>query len=79
MTVPVPVDRASLRALAESTGGTAFTATSAGELTKVYADIGSQVGFTTEQRPVTDRVVGVALAVALLTALASLAWFARLP
>src|SRR3954447_606048 len=39
--VPVPVDRDALKAIADSTGGAFFSATSAAELQKVYADIGS--------------------------------------
>lgn len=78
-TVPVPVDAASLARLAGSTGGTAFTARSGAELSEVYADIGSQVGTTTEEREVTDRVAGVALALVLAAVTAALVWGARLP
>ena len=56
--IAVPVDRAALRALAEATGGTAYEAESGDALEEVYADIGSQVGTTTEQREVTARWTG---------------------
>lgn len=75
----VPVEVEDLREIAEATGGAAYQAETAGELEGVYADIGSSVGFELEQREVTDRFVGVALASLLLSALGSLAWFGRLP
>jgi Ca-activated chloride channel family protein len=77
--IPVPVDRPALERLAETTGGTAFTAESGEELTAVYDDIGSQVGTTTDRREVTAAVTGVALALAIGAAVASLVWSARLP
>ncbi len=75
----VPVDEPSLRRLAAATDGSAFSAQSEQELSAVYDDIGSQVGSTTETREVTASVAGVALALALAGAAASLVWGARLP
>ncbi len=77
--VPVPVDGPALERLAESTGGSSFTAESGEELAAVYDDIGSQVGTTTERREVTAGVTGVALALGIGAAVASLVWGARLP
>ena len=77
--VPVPVDQASLDALAQSTGGVGYAADSAEALDEVYADIQSSIGFTTEQRDVTSYVIAVALLLGLLSAALSLRWFARLP
>lgn len=77
--IPVPVDRPALERLAEATGGTPFTAESGEELAAVYEDIGSQVGTTTERREVTAAVTGLALALGVAAAVASLAWGARLP
>ncbi len=77
--IPVPVDAPALARFAESTGGSAFEAESGEELSEVYDDIGSQVGTVTERREVTDRIVGVGLGLALLAALGSLVWGARLP
>ena len=77
--IPVPVDRPALERLAETTGGTSFTAESGEELAAVYEDIGSQVGTTTERREVTAAATGVALALAVGAAVASLLWGARLP
>jgi Ca-activated chloride channel family protein len=77
--VPVPVDIDGMRQLAQSTGGSAFTAQSGDELRKVYADIGKQVGTTTRRKEVTDAVTGVGLVLALLAGAGSLAWTSRLP
>jgi Ca-activated chloride channel family protein len=77
--IPVPVDGPALERLADSTGGSSFSAESGEELSAVYDELGSQVGSTTEQREVTAEVTGVALALALGAAAASLAWGARLP
>ncbi|MGI8536491.1 MAG: VWA domain-containing protein [Mycobacteriales bacterium] len=77
--IPVPVDRAALDRFARATGGTSFAAESGSELSEVYADIGSQVGTTTERREVTDAVTGVGLGLALLAAVGSLVWSSRLP
>jgi Ca-activated chloride channel family protein len=75
--VPVPVDAQSLADLAEDTGGRAYTAESADELSEVYADIGSTVGTTTELQEVTARVAGLALLAAFAAAVTSLLWSSR--
>jgi Ca-activated chloride channel homolog len=45
----------------------------------VYADIGSSIGFRTEEREVTSAVLALALLTAFAAAAGSLAWFSRLP
>ena len=77
--VPVPVDTAALETLATATGGEAYTAESASELQEVYADIGDQVGTTTEREDVSSAFAGMALLVTLGAAGGSLAWSPRLP
>ena len=77
--IAVPVDTPALEELATSTGGQAYTAESGEELADVYADIGEQVGTTTERREVTAGFVGIALLAALAAAGASLAWSSRMP
>ncbi len=77
--IPVPVDRQALRVIADQTGGSFFTATTASELKKVYTDIGSSIGFDIEQREITQWFVAAALLAMLATAAMSLAWFNRLP
>lgn len=77
--VPVPVDEASLARLAESARGTAYVARTGDELSQVYDDIGSSIGWTTEEREVTTWVATLALLLGLLAAGLSLRWFSRLP
>jgi Ca-activated chloride channel homolog len=75
----VPVDPAALAELAAGTGGEAYTAATDDELADVYEDIGSSVGYRTEEREITGWVLGAALIAALIAAVTSLRWFARLP
>ncbi|GAB3824075.1 VWA domain-containing protein [Kribbella italica] len=77
--IPVPVDAESLQGLAETTSGSFYAAESNEELRDVYSDLQSSIGWTTEEREITNLVAGVALAAALLAGLASLLWFSRLP
>ena len=65
--------------LAEQTDGSAFEAATAKELRKVYADIGSSVGYRTEKREITSWFVGLGLFFGLAAAASSLVWFSRLP
>ena len=65
-TVPVPVDRASLEDLADGTGGSYSEAASAAELEDVYADIGSQIGYTTEPKDISPWFVRAGVVLALL-------------
>lgn len=77
-TIPVPVDKASLKKIADDTGGTFFSAESAGKLQTVYEDIGTQIGYTTEFQPITTRFVGIGLIFAFASAAAALFWTNRL-
>jgi len=77
--VSVPVNRPALAQIADATGGRAFEAATAKELRRVYADIGSSIGFRTEQREITSWLVGLALVFALAAAGGSLLWTSRLP
>ncbi len=77
--IAVPVNREKLQAIADGTGGQFFTASSTGELAQVYEDIGSQISFETVKDEIAPSWVGLGLTLLLLSALLSLAWFARLP
>jgi Ca-activated chloride channel homolog len=77
-TVPVPVDRASLEELADETGGSYSEAASVEELEEVYADIGSQIGYTTELQDVSPWFVRAGVLLALLGVGLSLLWTNRL-
>jgi Ca-activated chloride channel homolog len=74
----VPADKTTLKALADDTGGSFHTAASAEELRSVYANIGSQIGYTTTHRSISGRYLDVGLLLALAAAAASLLWAGRL-
>ncbi|HEX6358063.1 VWA domain-containing protein [Actinophytocola sp.] len=76
---PAPVNGETLREVADRTGGSYHEAATAGELREVYADIGSSVGYRTEQQDISDRFIGIGLLLGLATASTSLLWFSRLP
>jgi Ca-activated chloride channel homolog len=77
-TVPVPVDRATLEDIADETGGSYSEAASLAELEDVYADIGSQIGYTTEPKDISPWFVRGGVVLALLGAALSLFWTNRL-
>ena len=77
-TVPVPVDRATLEDIADQTGGSYSEAASAAELEQVYADLGSQIGYTTEPQDISPRFVRGGVVLVLLGAVLSLFWTNRL-
>ncbi|NMO51751.1 VWA domain-containing protein [Actinoplanes sp. TBRC 11911] len=75
----VPVDGETLRTVASATGGDFFEAGNIDELREAYGNIGSSIGTQSERQDVSARFIGAGLVLALLAALASLLWFARLP
>ena len=77
-TIPVPADKAALRQLAQATGGSFHTATSRGELESVYKNIGSQIGYTTEQRDISWRFLLAGLLFLLVAGGTSMLWAGRL-
>lgn len=76
---PVPVNVEELALLAEQTGGTAFTAESASDLERVYAELGSTIGYDEEPRDVSYRFVAAAFIVLVIAGGLSLRWFNRIP
>jgi Ca-activated chloride channel family protein len=77
-TVPVPVDRSTLKKIADDTGGSYSEAASAAQLQKVYEDLGSQIGYTTEPKDISPWFVRSGVLLALLGAVMSLIWTNRL-
>ena len=77
-TVPVPVDRATLKDIADQTGGSYHEAASASELQEVYADLGSQIGYTTQPKDISTWFVRAGVLLALVGAALSLLWTNRL-
>lgn len=74
----VPPDPASLRQIAQLSGGRAQTAASAADLSAVYQKLGSQVGRKKEPREITAGFAGAGLALLALGTTLSLRWFGRL-
>jgi Ca-activated chloride channel family protein len=77
-TIPVPADRDALQQLAVQTGGTFHTAASVQELERVYANIGSQIGYTTQHRDISWRFLAVGVFVLLAAAGSAMLWSGRL-
>ncbi|MEJ7765149.1 MAG: VWA domain-containing protein [Acidimicrobiales bacterium] len=75
----VPPDPETLQAVAERTGGKFYDAPSAGELRKVYEDIGSKIGKRKERKDATHLPLGAGVGFLLVSAALSLAWQQKLP
>ena len=76
--IPVPVAPEPLKALAEGTGGKAFTAESAGQLNKVYEELGSAIGQDTELAEIGWRWTLGGFALLLVAGGLSTWWFRRM-
>ncbi len=74
----VPVDRAALAQLAETTGGFFYEAASAKELKRVYDDMGSSLGHRVVPVELTRWFAAAGLGLALLAGVFSLLWTPRL-
>ncbi|MGH2898187.1 MAG: VWA domain-containing protein [Solirubrobacteraceae bacterium] len=77
-TRPVPPDPSESREVAEISGGRAYTADTAKDLSAVYDALGSRIGYRDEQREITAAFTGGALVLLAGGALLSLLWFRRL-
>ena len=77
-TVPVPPDPIESEAVAQVSGGKAYTADTAKNLSAVYEQLGSRIGTRKEPREVTAAFSGGALALLAAGAGLSLFWFRRL-
>ena len=60
--IDVPADTETMAAVARISGGRYFQATSAGQLSSVYNDIQTTIGYTTQQHDTTTGALGLALA-----------------
>ena len=76
---PVPVDHEEMQSIAAATNGEYFAAATAEQLTKVYENIGSDVGYEKADREVTARFAGYGLALAVLAALGAISLGAKWP
>jgi Ca-activated chloride channel family protein len=77
-TVPVPVDRSTLKNIADKTGGSYHEAATAQELEQVYKDLGSQIGYANEPKDISPWFVRGGVLFALIGAGLSLLWTNRL-
>jgi len=75
---PVPPDPSESREVAEISGGRAYTADTASNLSDVYRALGSRIGYRDEKQEITAAFSGGALALLAGGALLSLLWFRRL-
>ncbi|GAB3663817.1 VWA domain-containing protein [Actinocorallia lasiicapitis] len=78
-TTTVDVNKPALKLLAVQTDGKAYEAEDSGELSDVYRNIGTSLGFRVEQKDVSGWFLGIGLILAVLTGGLSLLWFSRLP
>jgi Ca-activated chloride channel family protein len=76
-TVPVPPDPNQSHDVAQLSGGRAYTAQTAANLSDVYKQLGSRIGHRKQRREVTAAFTGSALALLAAGALLSLYWFRR--
>uniref|UniRef100_A0A831TAW0 VWA domain-containing protein n=1 Tax=Thermorudis peleae TaxID=1382356 RepID=A0A831TAW0_9BACT len=75
----VGLDEATLRQIAEMTGGRYFYAAETTELEEIYAGLGSQVRWVEERTEITALVTGAGALFLIAGGLLSLRWFQRLP
>ncbi|GAA3206041.1 VWA domain-containing protein [Actinocorallia longicatena] len=78
-TTTVDVNKPELRRLAVSTQGKAYEAEDSGELSEVYRNIGTSLGYRLEDRDISGRFLGAGLILIILSGGLSLLWFSRLP
>ena len=78
-TVNVPPDTETLAAIAETTGGRAFEAPTAHDLSQIYSSLGSRIGYTTEEREVTQWFAAAGLVLVVAGAGLAAHWFNRFP
>ncbi len=79
VTLDVPPDTKTLAQIAEVTGATAFDAATAQDLSAVYDNLQSRIGYTQETQEVTFAFAAVALVLVVAGAGLSAMWFGRLP
>jgi Ca-activated chloride channel family protein len=77
--IKVPPSPATLRQIAQTSGGKSFTAASASDLSQVYKHLGSLLGSKSEDREITDVFAGGAALLLLVGGGMSMFWFRRLP
>jgi Ca-activated chloride channel homolog len=79
VTLDVPPDTETLAQIAEITSATAFDAPTADDLSAVYENLQSRIGYTQEEQEVTSWFAAGALVLVVVAAGLSAVWFGRLP
>ena len=77
--IPVPAAAGALEQVAETTGGQFFATADETGLGEIFGSIGTQVGFETEQRELTDWFAALGLILIAAAVAGSIRWFGRLP
>jgi Ca-activated chloride channel family protein len=77
-TIPVPADPETMAAVAEATSGTFFEAVSGDQLEQVYEDIGTRVGYETEQQERSGSVLATSTILLVAALGLGLLWNGRL-
>jgi Ca-activated chloride channel homolog len=75
----VPPDPETLAAIAEITGGRFFEAPTSADLAQIYQNLGSRIGYTNEEREVTQLFAGAGLLLVLAGGGLAAHWFNRFP
>jgi Ca-activated chloride channel family protein len=78
-TLNVPPDTDTLAAIAETTGGRYFEAPTARDLAQIYESLGSKIGYTNEEREVTQWFAAAGLLLVVAGAGLAAHWFNRFP
>ncbi|MCC7363548.1 MAG: VWA domain-containing protein [Dehalococcoidia bacterium] len=78
-TVRVPPDEETLEEIADRTGARFFSAPSAEELESVYEDLGSRIGYDSEERDISYAFAGAGVLLVIAAGALSLLWFNRFP
>jgi Ca-activated chloride channel family protein len=76
---PVPPDRPTLRRIAKTTGGRFFAAPTSGDLSHVYRELGSMIGFAKQKQEVTVMFVAAGLLLFVAAVATSLLRSSRFP
>lgn len=75
----VRLDEATLKAVAESTNGAYYNASTEKDLKAIYSNLSTHLVFTKQQTEITAAFTGIAVALSLIAGVLSLLWFNRLP
>ena len=77
--IAVPPDPATLRRVAEISGGKFFSAPSDRDLHSIYDNLATRIGFETQQQDVTPLFIGAAAVLLLIGGSLATLWFHRFP